>query len=118
MSALIPGEYLYGWDSKTHCPSNTVPAAQYFTIVSGAANKTFIMLTCVGEDDYIGTDPEKKKQDDLVLGLLLGLVLPVILFAMFCLPCICQRYCRAPPNVRAYEQPKTDIQPAPYTAGV
>ena len=102
--SLVPGDYLYGWSEKTHCPEDHTAAAQLFTLVSGAANKTIILLTCVHDNDYIGTDPEKKSRDDIILGVVLGLVLPIILLifapCLFgCHPLWCCFRCKRERNV-------------------
>ena len=69
--SLVPGDYLYGWTEKTHCPEDHTSAAQLLTLVSDTANKTIILLTCVHDNDYIGTNSEKKSRDDIILGVVL-----------------------------------------------
>ncbi len=107
--SLIPGDYIYGWTDKTNCPKDHVPAAQYFTLVSNNINSTFIMLTCVPEDSYIGKDPEKKRQDDIVLGVVLGLVLPLILILFYTLAtcCCCRKYGKRIDTTRSLEDSAT-----------
>ncbi len=96
--SLVAGDYLYGWTEKTHCPEDHTAAAQLFTLVSGTANKTIILLTCVYDNDYIGTNSEKKSRDDIILGVVLTIILLVFspcLFGYHPFWCcfVCKRHC-------------------------
>jgi hypothetical protein len=88
--SLILGEYLYGWSQYTHCPKDFTSAPRNFTWIDiNNVSTSFIVLECVPDSSYIGTDPEKKLRDDIVLGVILGVVLPLIIYVFGM--CMCGR---------------------------